>query len=249
MENSERSATHSTIRDQSTGGKKWTRVQKVFDTAHPGYDLMNDLMSLGLHRTLKRMTLEQSGVRPGHRVLDLAGGTGDLARLFARAVTEQGSLVLADANQQMLERGRDRLLNRAVLNVDYCLATAEQLPFAANSFDCIVCGFGFRNFSDQERAIKESNRVLKPGGPFLILEFSKPKNAKFAQAFRLYRSTWPMLGKFVAGDAEPYDYLVESIEHHPTPEAVELMLRDGDFDQVRWHRLLGGAVTLHRAVK
>lgn len=249
MQSGERDRASSGNSDRGASAEKWTHVQTVFDTAHSRYDLMNDLMSLGLHRLLKRLTLEQSGVRPGHRVLDLAGGTGDLARLFADAVTHDGSLILADANQHMLERGRDRLLDQAVFNVDYCLASAEHLPFAANSFDCIVCGFGFRNFSDQERAIRESRRVLKPGAPFLILEFSKPKNANFAQAFRLYRSTWPLLGRLVVGDSAPYDYLVESIEQHATPEAVELMLRDGGFEQVSWHSMLGGMVTLHRAVK
>lgn len=227
--------------------EKSERVQEVFDTASTRYDLMNDLMSLGLHRPLKRLTLEQSGARAGHRVLDLAGGTGDLTRLFAQAVGANGSVVLADANAHMLERGRDRLLDQGLYNVDYCMATAEKLPFAAQSFDCIVCGFGFRNFSDQERAISECRRVLRPGAPLLILEFSRPKNSGFARAFRFYRSTWPTLGKLVVGDSAPYEYLDESIEQHPTPEAVELMLSDGGFSRIKWHSLLGGVVTLHRA--
>ena len=234
-------------RDSKYTADKSERVRQVFDTASNRYDLMNDLMSIGLHRPLKRLTLEQSGVRAGFSVLDLAGGTGDFTRLFARAVGAQGRVVLADANERMLERGRDRLLDQGVFNVDYCLATAERLPFASKSFDCIVCGFGLRNFSDQERAISECRRVLRPGAPCLILEFSRPKNASFAQAFRLYRSTWPWLGKLIVGDSEPYAYLVESIEQHPTPEAVELMLSDGGFKQVNWHSLLGGVVTLHRA--
>lgn len=230
-----------------SSAKKAERVQAVFDTASSRYDLMNDLMSLGLHRVLKRITLEQSGARPGHKVLDLAGGTGDLSRLFAQAVSDTGRVVLADANQQMLERGRDRLLNHGLFNIDYVVTTAEGMPFASNSFDCLVCGFGFRNFSDQEKASEECHRVLKPGGSCLILEFSRPQNPQLASAFRLYRAGWPMLGKLVVGDAAPYAYLVESIETHPSPEAVSLMLRDGGFSQVTWHALLGGVVTLHQA--
>ena len=226
---------------------KSERVQKVFDAASNRYDLMNDLMSVGLHRPLKRLTLEQSGVRPGFSVLDLAGGTGDLTRLFARAVGGEGRVVLADANEQMLERGRDRLLDQGICNVDYCLATAESLPFSSKSFDCIVCGFGFRNFSDQEQSIRECRRVLRRGAPYLILEFSRPKNVSLARAFRLYRSTWPLLGRLMTGDGDPYAYLVESIEQHPTPEAVALMLSDAGFTKVNWHSLLGGVVTLHRA--
>ena len=227
--------------------EKAERVQQVFDSASNRYDLMNDLMSLGLHRILKRITLEQSAVRPGHRVLDLAGGTGDLTRLFAQVVSDTGRVVLADANQQMLERGRDRLLDHGLSNIDYVLAPAERLPFASNSFDCLVCGFGFRNFSDQEKASDECLRVLKPGGSCLILEFSRPQNAQLAGAFRLYSAGWPMLGKLIVGDSAPYAYLVESIEAHPSPEAVSLMLRDSGFNQVTWHAFLGGVVTLHQA--
>ncbi len=230
-----------------SAAEKAERVRKVFDSASGRYDLMNDLMSLGLHRVLKRITLEQSAVRPGHRVLDLAGGTGDLSRLFAEAVSDTGRVVLTDINQNMLERGRDRLLNQGLSNIDYVMAPAEQLPFAPKSFDCLVCGFGFRNFSDQEKASEECHRVLKPGGRCLILEFSRPENAQLAGAFRLYRSGWPILGKLVVGDAAPYTYLVESIEAHPSPEAVSLMLRDGGFSQVSWHAFLGGVVTLHQA--
>lgn len=230
-----------------SAAEKAERVQEVFDSAVDRYDLMNDLMSLGLHRILKRITLEQSAVRHGHSVLDLAGGTGDLTRLFAQAVSAKGRVVLADANQQMIERGRDRLLNHGLSNIDYVVAPAERLPFASNSFDCLVCGFGFRNFSDQEQASGECLRVLKPGGRCLILEFSRPENPQLAGAFRLYKAGWPMLGKLVVGDAAPYAYLVESIEAHPSPEAVSLMLRDSGFNEVTWLPFLGGVVTLHQA--
>ena len=224
---------------------KSERVQRVFDTASTRYDLMNDLMSLGLHRVLKRITLEQSGVRPGQRVLDLAGGTGDLTRLFARQVGETGRVVLADANRAMLELGRDRLLNQGIAHVDYVVGSAEKLPFEADTFDCLVCAFGLRNFSDQETASAECRRVLKPGGRCLILEFSRPKHPGLARAFRLYTSGWPALGRMVVGDAAPYTYLVESIESHPSPEAVGLMMTDQGFNDVRWHGFLGGVVTLH----
>lgn len=230
-----------------SSSNKAERVQQVFNSASGRYDLMNDLMSLGLHRILKRITLEQSAVRRGHSVLDLAGGTGDLSRLFAQAVASTGRVVLADANEQMLNQGRDRLLNEGLSNIDYVLAAAERLPFASQRFDCLVCGFGFRNFSDQERASAECFRVLKPGGRCLILEFSRPNNPQLASAFRLYKAGWPMLGKLIAGDAAPYAYLVESIESHPLPEAVSLMLRDGGFNQVTCHTFLGGVVTLHQA--
>ena len=226
---------------------KSERVRQVFDTASARYDLMNDLMSFGLHRVLKRITLERSGVRPGQTVLDLAGGTGDLARLFAGAVGDTGRVVIADANGAMLALGRDRLLNQGLLNVDYVLGTAEHLPFEAASFDCLVCAFGLRNFSDQEKASAECRRVLKPGGRCLILEFARPAHPGLARAFRLYRSGWPTLGRIVVGDAAPYAYLTESIESHPSPEAVSLMLSDQGFENVRWHGLLGGVVTLHAA--
>jgi len=227
--------------------EKSERVQRVFDSASERYDLMTDLMSLGLHRVLKRITLEQTGVRAGHSVLDLAGGTADMTRLLAQAVGDTGHLVLADANEAMLTLGRDRLLNRGVLATQYVVASAERLPFAQATFDCIVCAFGFRNFSDQEKASAECWRVLKSGGRFAVLEFSIPKNKHFARAFRLYKSGWPMLGRAVTGDAAPYDYLIESIDTHLSPDAVSLMLGDHGFEEVRWHGLLGGVVTLHTA--
>jgi len=226
---------------------KSERVQQVFDSASTRYDLMNDLMSLGLHRLLKRIALERTGVRAGHLVLDLAGGTGDMTKLLAHAVGDEGRVVLADANGAMLDLGRERLLNRGILGVEYVVASAECLPFARSTFDCLVCAFGFRNFSDQEAASAECRRVLKSGGRLVILEFSIPKNASLARAFRLYKSGWPMLGRAVVGDAAPYDYLVESIETHPSPDAVSLILSDHGFEDVRWHGLLGGVVTLHTA--
>ncbi len=226
---------------------KTEQVQQVFASAAHRYDLMNDLMSLGLHRVLKRITLEQSAARPGQRILDLAGGTGDLTGLFARAVLPGGRVVLTDANQEMIDRGRDRLIDLGHTNIDYVVASAEQLPFESHHFDCLVCGFGFRNFSDQEKACTECLRVLKPGGRCLILEFSVPENRQLASAFRLYRAGWPLLGRLVSGDPAPYAYLVQSIDAHPAPDAVSLMLRDSGFSEVSWRAFLGGVVTLHQA--
>ncbi len=226
---------------------KSERVQQVFDSASTRYDLMNDFMSLGLHRLLKRIAIERTGVRTGHVVLDLAGGTGDMAKLLAQAVGDGGCVVLADANDAMLHLGRERLLNHGVLGAEYVVASAEHLPFARGTFDCLVCAFGFRNFSDQEAASAECQRVLKSGGRLAILEFSMPKNPSLACAFRFYKSGWPALGRAVAGDAAPYDYLAESIETHPSPDAVSLILSDHGFEDVRWHGLLGGVVTLHTA--
>ena len=240
-------AARATAKLTMTSEDKQERVRQVFDAASSRYDVMNDLMSLGAHRVLKRITLEQSGARTGDKILDLAGGSGDLTRLFARAVGSAGRVVLTDANPSMLQVGRDRLLNQGILAVDYVVACAEAMPFEANTFDCIVCGFGFRNFSHQEHALGECRRVLKPGGRCLILEFSVPGNQGLAHAFRLYKSAWPALGRVVTGDAAPYTYLVESIDSHPSPDAVELMLSDQGFKDARWRGLLGGIVTLHTA--
>jgi len=229
--------------------EKAERVAGVFRSVAPRYDLMNDLMSLGTHRLMKRMLVELSGVRPGHRVLDLAGGTGDLARLLAPRVRPRGRVVLADINDAMVNAGRDRLLDAGVANVDFVLADAERLPFADHAFECLSIGFGLRNVTHKEHALREMCRVLVPGGRCLVLDFSHPGNPLLARAYDAYSSLWPLMGKLVAGDADAYRYLNESIRVHPRQDALRSMMEDAGFEQVRWHDLAGGIVAIHRAIK
>ena len=228
---------------------KARRVASVFASVAPRYDMMNDLMSLGSHRLMKRMTIELSGVRPGHRVLDLAGGTGDLAALFSPRVAPNGQVVLADINPSMLERGRDLLLDAGLGNVRPVLADAESLPFPDACFDCVSIGFGLRNVTHKGRALAEMHRVLAPGGRLLVLEFSHPRNPLLGRAFDAWTSLWPTLGKLVTGDAESYRYLDESIHMHPPQEALSAMLEAAGFTAVRCHDLAGGIVALHRGIR
>jgi len=226
-------------------------VGGVFDSVASSYDVMNDLMSFGIHRLWKRYTLEQSGVRPGQRVLDIAGGTGDLAAKFARRVGTNGHVLLADINAAMLRHGRERLVDAGVVgNVDYAQSDAEALPFADDSFDCITIAFGLRNVTEKARALESMLRVLKPGGRLLVLEFSKPVLPLLARAYDAYSfAALPMMGKLVAGDAESYRYLAESIRVHPDQEALAGMLREAGFEQVTYHNLSGGIVALHKGFK
>lgn len=229
-------------------GEKAERVAGVFRSVAPRYDIMNDLMSLGSHRLMKRMVLELSGVRAGDQVLDLAGGTGDLSALFARRVGRQGRVVLADINNAMLQLGRDRLLDEGHVQVTPVQADAEALPFPDNSFDCLSIGFGLRNVTHKERALAEMCRVLKPGGRLLVLEFSHARPRLLGQAFDAWSSLWPTFGKLITGDAEAYRYLNESIRMHPRQEALSDMIETAGFVQVRCHDLAGGIVALHRAI-
>ncbi len=221
-------------------------VDDVFARVAQRYDLMNDLMSLGSHRVLKRVALEQLSLRPGQRVLDLAGGTGDIARLIADRVGASGSVVVADANADMMRVGRDRLLDQAVTSVVFCQTMAENLPFDDGAFDRVTIGFGLRNFTDKLRALTEVHRVLKPGGVLLVLEFSRATHPGLANAYGLFQSLWPGMGRLVVGDASPYRYLVESIREHPGQEALALILRDAGFTAVEYQNLLGGIVAIHR---
>jgi demethylmenaquinone methyltransferase/2-methoxy-6-polyprenyl-1,4-benzoquinol methylase len=224
-------------------------VGEVFERVARRYDVMNDLMSFGTHRLFKRMTLEMSGVRPGQRVLDLAGGTGDLAALFAPAVGSTGQVVLADINPEMIGVGRDRLLDRGLARIDFCRTSAEALPFGDASFDCAVIGFGLRNFTDKDRALRELHRVLTTGGVLLILEFSKPDNPLLESAYGAFQALWPGMGRLVAGEASSYQYLVESIRVHPTQRALKLMMEDAGFAPVEYHDLVGGIAAIHRGVR
>lgn len=229
-------------------GEKKQRVAAVFDSVADNYDIMNDLMSMGIHRAWKHFTLELAAVREGETVLDLAGGTGDLAAGFARRVGDDGRVLLSDINAAMLANGRDRLMDRGiVVNMDYCLANAEKLPFADNSFDCVSIGFGLRNVTDKPAALAEMARVTAPGGRALVLEFSKPQVPGLDKLYDLYSfSVLPWLGRQVANDEVSYRYLAESIRMHPDQETLTDMMRDAGFVRCGYHNLTGGIVAVHR---
>lgn len=232
-------------------GEKQKRVAEVFHSVAAKYDLMNDLMSFGVHRLWKKYTIELSGVRRGNRVLDIAGGTGDLSYDFARKVGPDGLVVLADINDSMLKVGRDRLADRGIAgNLETVQANAEHLPFPDNHFDVITMAFGLRNVTHKEKALAEFNRVLKPGGRLLVLEFSKPRNPMLSKAYDAYSfRALPLIGRAVTGDPDSYQYLAESIRMHPDQDTLKSMMEDAGLDRVRFHNLTGGIVALHRGVK
>jgi len=221
-------------------------VRDVFDSVATRYDLMNDLMSAGLHRLWKRHTVDMAAVRPGQSVLDLAGGTGDLALKFARLVGAGGHVVLADINAAMLNEGRKRLINAGVAgNLSIAQVDAENLPFADRSFDCITIAFGLRNVTRKEAALESMWRVLKPGGRALILEFSEPDKL-LKPAYDLYSfKVLPLIGRIVARDEDSYQYLAESIRMHPDQDTLLGMMQDAGFERCRYRNLAGGIVALH----
>ena len=226
-------------------------VAGVFHSVASRYDLMNDLMSAGIHRLWKRFTIERSGVRAGHSVLDIAGGTGDLAAKFAEIVGAEGLVVLADINDSMLNVGRDKLIDKGVLEgLTFAQADAQYLPFADNSFDCITIAFGLRNVTDKSLALSSMLRVLKPGGRLLVLEFSKPTNPLLGKVYDAYSfNVLPRLGQLIAGDAESYQYLAESIRVHPDQETLKDVMSDSGFEQCEFFNMTGGIVALHRGLK
>ncbi len=228
--------------------EKAKRVAGVFDSVAGRYDLMNDLMSLGLHRLWKAFAIEASGVRQGDRVLDVAGGTADLSLAFARRVGESGEVWLTDINNAMLARGRDRLIDHGLL-MPAAQCDAEKLPFPADHFDCVCCAFGLRNMTRKERALAEMARVLRPGGRLLILEFSRVWQP-LAPAYDFYSfKVLPWLGAKVAKDSESYRYLAESIRLHPDQETLKAMMERAGLDKVEYFNLAAGVVALHRGYK
>jgi demethylmenaquinone methyltransferase/2-methoxy-6-polyprenyl-1,4-benzoquinol methylase len=246
----EKDTTHFGYRDVEKS-KKADLVAGVFHSVAARYDLMNDLMSGGIHRIWKRFTIELSGVRPGHAVLDIAGGTGDLAAKFAELVGDEGRVVLADINDSMLTVGRDKLLDTGrIANIEFVQADAQYLPFPDDTFDCITIAFGLRNVTDKDLALRSMLRVLKPGGRLLVLEFSKPQNDLLSRAYDTYSfRVLPVMGQIVANDSESYQYLAESIRMHPDQETLRDMMEDAGFAQCEYHNLTGGIVALHKGVK
>ena len=232
-------------------GEKQQRVAGVFDSVADNYDLMNDVMSFGIHRLWKRFAVEQSGARPGQRILDLAGGTGDLAVRLSRLVGPQGGVVIGDINAAMLNVGRARLLDQGISgNVTFVQANAENLPFPPNSFDCISIAFGLRNVTDKQKALESMYQALKPGGRVLVLEFSKPVLPGLQQAYDLYSfRILPLMGRLIAGDESSYRYLAESIRMHPDQEQLKTMMQQAGFEDCDYHNLSGGIVALHRGFR
>jgi demethylmenaquinone methyltransferase/2-methoxy-6-polyprenyl-1,4-benzoquinol methylase len=247
---SDEDKTHFGYREVKSDDKA-SLVANVFHSVADRYDVMNDLMSAGIHRLWKRFTIELSAVRPGHRVLDIAGGTGDLAAKFSELVGPEGEVVLADINESMLQVGRDKLIDQGIhSNVSYVQANAETLPFPDNHFNCITIAFGLRNVTDKDKALASMFRVLKPGGRLLVLEFSKPGNELLSRAYDTYSfKVLPVLGRMVAGDSDSYQYLAESIRMHPDQETLKDMMENAGFVSCDYHNMTGGIVAVHRGIK
>lgn len=236
---------------QVEAGKKASMVAEVFHSVAAKYDVMNDLMSMGVHRAWKRFTLECSRVRTGDKVLDIAGGTGDITALMSRRVGAEGQVVLADINASMLKVGRSKLRDKGVVgNVEYVQANAESLPFPDNHFDVITIGFGLRNVTNKSKALASMFRILKPGGRLLVLEFSKPQYGWLTKVYDTYSfKLLPKMGELIANDSESYQYLAESIRMHPDQDTLAQMMGDVGFEEVNYFNLTGGIVALHKGYK
>ncbi|MDD2724840.1 MAG: bifunctional demethylmenaquinone methyltransferase/2-methoxy-6-polyprenyl-1,4-benzoquinol methylase UbiE [Methylovulum sp.] len=225
-------------------------VRGVFDSVAEQYDVMNDLMSLGIHRIWKRIAVQLSNVRKGEHVLDLAGGTGDLTALFNERVGPEGQVVLADINAQMLRTGRDRMIDRGLANIRYAQVNAECLPFADNTFDCVCIAFGLRNVTDKDAALRSMHRVLKPGGRVIVLEFSHPTDKVTEKVYDFYSfNILPKIGRFVAKDEESYRYLAESIRMHPKQEELKMMMENAGLERCEYFNMTQGIVAVHRGYK
>jgi demethylmenaquinone methyltransferase/2-methoxy-6-polyprenyl-1,4-benzoquinol methylase len=231
--------------------EKQRRVAGVFDSVADKYDVMNDLMSFGIHRLWKRFAVEQSGARPGQSILDLAGGTGDLAARLSRIVGPEGRVVIGDINASMLNNGRERLLDQGIAgNLCFVQANAESLPFPDSSFDCITMAFGLRNVTDKQKALDSMFQILKPGGRVLVLEFSKPVAPGLKSIYDLYSfKVLPLMGRVIAGDEESYRYLAESIRMHPDQDTLKSMMERAGFEDCDYFNLCGGIVALHRGFR
>lgn len=231
--------------------EKESKVAGVFHSVAQQYDVMNDLMSFGIHRLWKRFTIDASGVRPGNKVLDLAGGTGDLTAKFSKLVGKEGKVILADINSSMLNVGRDKLRDKGLVqNIEYVQANAQYLPFEDNTFDIITIAFGLRNVTDKAMALRSMYRVLKPGGRLLVLEFSKPEHDIINKIYDFYSfNLLPKMGELVAKDGESYQYLAESIRMHPDQETLKGMMDEAGFEQTSYKNLTDGVVALHKGYK
>lgn len=231
--------------------EKADKVADVFHSVADKYDLMNDLMSAGVHRLWKRYTIETSGAKKGDSILDLAGGTGDLAAKFARIVGQDGLVTLSDINGSMLENGRERLTNMGIAgNIEYVQANAECLPFDDNKYNIVTMAFGLRNVTDKDAALKSIYRVLKPGGKLMVLEFSKPVVPGLSTIYDQYSfKLLPLIGKLVANDEDSYRYLAESIRMHPDQETLKEMMQNAGFERCSYHNMTGGVVALHVGYK
>ena len=232
-------------------GEKSRLVHRVFASVAGNYDLMNDLMSLGVHRAWKRDFIAHAGIRLGDRVLDLAGGTGDIAALLSEAVGDRGQVMLTDINEAMLDVGRRRLEDRGIVrNVDFALVDAEKLPFPDGRFDAVTIAFGLRNVTDKDAALREMLRVLRPGGRALILEFSEVRHEPLKMLYDAWSfGVLPLLGRLVADDEDSYRYLAESIRKHPPQEELAQMMREAGFEDVRYRDLTGGIVAIHSGTR
>ncbi len=250
MNSDENKTTHFGFQEVKVA-EKASKVREVFHSVAQKYDLMNDLMSFGIHRFWKHFSINLCGFRRGQNVLDLAGGTGDLAAKISPLVGDDGNVIIADINNAMLSVGRDRLIDRNLVdNISFVQADAESLPFPRNYFDRIIIGFGLRNVTDKDQALRSMFKSLKPGGKLLILEFSTPKLPGLKQIYDAYSfKLLPMMGKWVADDEESYRYLAESIRMHPNQETLKKMMQDAGFENCEYHNLSGGIVAAHTGYK
>ena len=236
--------------DKVRASDKAKKVANVFNSVAANYDVMNDLMSLGTHRILKRIAANQTKLQTGEKVLDLAGGTGDMALLLHRIVSPSGLVLICDINQNMLKKGRERLVDKGIIRgIGYVQADGEKLTFKKNSFDAITVSFGIRNFTNKQRALESMLEVLDYGGRLTILEFSRPTNPTISKAYRSFSGLWPKLGKFITGDESSYKYLIESIQMHPDQQTLSDMISRAGFKNVECLSLLGGIVAIHSALK
>lgn len=245
-----KNTTHFGYRDVPLN-EKANLVADVFRSVAPKYDLMNDLMSFGLHRLWKRFTIAQADLRPGNTVLDVASGTGDLAIALAKAVGKQGKVIMTDINEAMLQVGRERVEDAGIVgNIECIQADAEKLPFESNYFDCVTIAFGLRNVTNKANAIRSMYRTLKPGGKLLILEFSHAQTPLISKLYDLYSfNVIPKMGELFANDRESYQYLIESIRMHPDQETLKSMMIEAGFEDVEYFNLNGGIVALHKGYK